>query len=165
MAVQLDYNSTIKATETLSSGLLTGNSDVTVVHDAMTTIKTLNASSTPAVTKTFEFTATLSGGAVTIDLTSLTGTNGVTGGTITGLNVIAVKFKAPTTNTAAFYVNAGASNGNTALGTAFKVAISPGGEVLAYSANGALAEVDATHKTWDCTGTGTETCNIIVVAG
>jgi hypothetical protein len=128
---------------------------------------TLNASSTVPATKTYVDTISLTAGAATIDLTSLTGEGGRSV-TFNGLKVQKVQISCPASNTAGITFDVGASNGYNLFGadnaSDESVEVMPGGAEQRYTPNNG-EDVDSTHKQIDVTGTGTESFNIALVAG
>jgi hypothetical protein len=162
-SVTLTYGSTITAVEVVAGTPAALQNTAQVTHNLFNKSASLNASSSPAVSKVAAFEKTLAAGAGTIDLTALTGSNG---GTLdgTGLKVQAVKFSNPATNTYSITVETGASNGYELAGATFSVQLEPGQEVMLYG-NGATPEIGSTAKTLDLTGTGSEVLDVIVVMG
>lgn len=89
-------------------------SNPTVTHEISGGSKTLNATSSPAVTKTFSDQRTLSSGTDSIDLTAAPGptVNGVAAPVdFTGLKIQAFKFKAAATNSAVLVIEGHATTG------------------------------------------------------
>lgn len=159
------YNSIVTGKQTLFTGIASGTSDKTVTHDNANTSKVLNATSTasqPAVTKMVWFDQALSGGAATIDLTSLTGTNGATV-TFSGLKVCVAKFKNPSGN-GAMTVKFGVANPYNLLGASWTLIIPADSEITVYSNEGA-PDVAGGAKDIDIAGTGTETLEVQLFAG
>ena len=92
MSVTVTWSNDVTVAETLTSGV-TGASNPIIRHNGFNAPKsgeaevaTLTASTTPAATKVAEGNLALTAGAYTIDLTSLTGTNGASV-TFNGLTV------------------------------------------------------------------------------
>ena len=114
------------------------------------------------VTKSVYFVVSLSGGAATIDLTSLTGVNNesVDG---TGLKLQVLKMKNRTGN-ATMTIDVGASNGYELAGAGFEATLQAGQE-LTFFGNDATPDIGASAKTLDLTGTGTESAEISIVMG
>lgn len=162
MAVTCQYTSNVTARETLSTGVSSSNGDNTIIHDAINTEKTLDASSTPAVTKMAWMNQALSGGTATIDLTSLTGTNGAAV-TLSGLKVQVIKFKNPAGN-AAITITFGASNPYLLWGAGFKVILNAEDE-HAFFGNDSTPDVAGGAKDIDISGTGSEVLEFQVSAG
>jgi len=162
MAVTLKHNEKIRVEETLSTGVSSDNSDNMIVHDSMSSNRILNSGTTPPVTQVAQFAQGLTAGAKTIDLTALVGTNGaaVNG---TGLKVQLFKVTNRVGN-AAITLTDGASNGYELAGDAWKV-ILLAGQSFTFYGNDATPDVAVGAKTIDCTGTGTQTFDVIVVMG
>lgn len=162
MSVRVNYNSSLTIRETLETNVPAA-SDAEILHNGYDTNAPLNSTSTPTATKCAVFAKALSAGAATIDLTALTGTNGVTiDGT--GLEVVAAKFQNPSTNANNIQICFGASNAYL-LGTnaAWKITLCPGDEYLGKFHNNPA--IDATHKNIDLAGTGSQTLNVEIVLG
>lgn len=127
----------------------------------------LTASTTPDADYGDAFELTLTAGAVTLDLTAITGPDA---GTISysGKKIRAIKFRAKSTSAGAFTIAKGASNGYTGFGSAFSVTLpanaAGGAWFMFYDAGGGTA-VSGTVKTLDITGTGTQVIEVAVVAG
>lgn len=166
-SVTAHYNMRLQVEETIGTSLDLAAADPTFVHDISDTRATLNASSTPAVTKAMSDTINLVAGASTLDLTSLTGPAGAAV-TFSGLKVQCVKLSCPTTNTAGITVGVGAANGYNLFGednaSAEQVEILPGC-ACQFFLNDKTEDVDATHKNVDFAGTGTEAISVVLVAG
>lgn len=151
--------------ETSSSEFVSAD-DPSQTWNGMSTNAELTASTTPPVTKHTVFTKAMSGGAGTIDLTSLPDTEGNAGAvTFSGLKIQRAKFTAPTTNANDITITLGASNGHPFF-TADGVVLSPGQswtfENLAVDTGTDVAAGDAT---WDLTGTGSQELDVHLVAG
>lgn len=165
MSVSVDYKARIAVTETLDSTTTpsstgTGNR---VTHTAFDEEVTLNATSTPPATKWAGFIVTLTAGAATIDLTALTGTNGVTVNG-TGLKPQAVRIKNLGANVMTF--KKGAANGHNLFTATDGTVIQPGGHDQTFTNDSAtIDDIDATHKTWGVTGTGTQTAEVSILLG
>lgn len=163
MSVTVTYAATCTVAETLPNN--TGSAPAAnriVTHTDYNESATLNAASTPPATTTANFLLTLSAGAATIDLRALTGTNGAAVD-LNGLKVQVVRIKNLGANS--MVVKAGASNGHTGIFTATNGSIiNPGAHEQKFT-NDSGDDVDATHKTWDVTGTGAQTAEVSIVAG
>lgn len=149
-----DLQAVFKVSETPSAntGLLAANNPPTI--SAMPNLGvSLGPGTTPAVTaaalQTFSFTA----GAVTIDLTSLTGMNGAAV-SLSALKGRGVVIYNPVGN-ASITVAKGASNGYTGLGSAFSIVIPAGGWFVFYDGGNGVA-VSGSDKTLDVTGSGVQ---------
>ena len=151
-AVTLSLITTV--TQVLDATATPGATTPRVTHNGFNTSTTLNATSTPAVTKSATFTQALTAGAATVDLTTLTGTNGavVTGA---GLRVQVLKIRSKSANTAAVTVASGASDGYDGYGSAFSVDIPAGGTVVLYAPE-CGTDISATNKTLDLASSDTD---------
>lgn len=124
----------------------------------------LTSATTPAVTAVWSDSQALSGGAATIDLTSLTKT-GLSSEDFTGKKVQMMKFTNKSTNSGSMEIATGATNGYAIFGTADDMITLPvGGCVQIYMPEG-TPDVASGAKTIDIAGTGTDVFEIILVAG
>ena len=164
MSVTVTYVSTLTAAEVLTTNVPDAAAP-TVTHNGFNSSATLNAASTPSVSKMASFQKALSGGAATIDLTALVGTNGAAVD-FTGLKAAAVKFQNPATNANAITVKAGASNAYLLHGASWSIILQPGEEYL-WKAGvvNAAPTVGASLKNIDLAGTGTQALNCELIAG
>jgi hypothetical protein len=143
--------------------------DPEITHKPTTsTARTLNATSTPPVTKCYGRTLPLVAGTLALDLTSLTRDDGTTVD-FTGLKVQEWEFVCPASNTAGITVaKTDAVTGYNLFGednaSAEQIEIGPGGHKQGGEVDW-LEDVDATHKDITITGTGTEAVEILLVAG
>ena len=158
MAVDLTYNDTLTAVETIAQNVggapaLTNK----ITHTAFNVAKVLGAATTPPVSKCAHLVAALVAGTLVIDLTALVGTNaGVIDGTGLKLQILRI-----TNNGAnAMTIAQGATN-PCAIGAG--MTIPPGGTHKLEFNNG-LAAVGAGAKNLLLTGTGTQTANVTIVA-
>lgn len=157
MAVTCDYAFKLTGTETLTN--VDGVTTATLVHDAFNETGSLSASTTPAVTMVYDELVALTAGAYTIDLTSLTGSNGaVQDGT--GLRVQMIRVKNLGANAMTF--SEGASNGIALACGTFVVPAS--GITQMYLAD-ASPDIAAGDRTIDVAGTGTQTFEISIYLG
>ena len=159
------YNSAVTGEQTLDTGIASGSSDKTLKHDDINTAKVLNATSSasqPAVTKMVWINQALTAGAATLDLTSLSGTNGATV-TFSGLKVCVAKFKNPSGN-GPMTVKFGGSNPYNLLGASWTLIIPADSEITVYTNEGA-PDVAGGAKDIDITGTGTEVLEVQLFAG
>lgn len=164
MAITVTFQSLTTVAEEIANNAdsLASNAK-TVTHSAFNTAATLNAGSTPPATLNAQFVQALSNGAATIDLTTLTGTNGkVVSGS--GLKVQVLKLKAKGTNANVITAAKGASNGYELAGAAWSVALMPGQEVTFFG-NDATPDIAAGAKTIDLAGTGTQSLEVVVIMG
>ena len=164
MSVNVAYQAKVAVTETLESNVpATPTGSRSVVHSAWDSTKTLKSDSTPPATKVAVFEKALSGGAATIDLTALTGTNSATV-VGSGLRVQVLRVKAPATNGNPITIAKGASNGYDGLGASFSHALVPGGEAT-FFLNDAGGDIGGTNKNLDLAGTGSQVLQVEVVLG
>jgi len=135
-----------------------------VTHDQFETHVTLPDTVTPVpATEAVYSTIALVDGAKTIDLTSLTGTNGraVDG---TGLKVQAIKLKNTSASNSMTF-QGGASNPYELNADAnWHVSLPPGGEFMAYCPD-TNPDIAADAKTIDVAGTGTDQFELSLVMG
>lgn len=135
----------------------------TVTHDQYDESFTLNSGSTAPATKVAEFLATLSVGALTIDLTALDGTNGATVDG-SGLKVQIVRVKNLGANN--LTIAKGASNGYFIFGlTGSTVTVPPNGIVQFYGADSLPDIANGSADTIDLTGTGSQTSEWTLIMG
>jgi archaellin len=165
MAVTTSWAMKIDTTETLTSRV-DGAVSPSIDQRAMSApvsgqTSVLTSTSTPAATKCSYNTLSLTAGAKTIDLTSIPTVTSATD-TMTGLKVQLCKIKNNGANAMTFTF--GASNGYLLLGTAWKIILPAGAEVMFNGNNGAAA-IDGTHKTIDVSGTGTDSFDFAVICG
>lgn len=165
-SVSAEYQLKCEVRETLALGLDKAD-DPSFVHSLDSPGSTLNASSTPPATKVFSDTVALVAGTKTLDLTALAGPAS-TSIDFTGLKVQIIAFRCPTGNTLPILVQKGAANAYNLLGadnaSAETLEVLPGDGLLLYR-HDTLEDVDATHKDIKFTGNGTETIDVILVAG
>lgn len=135
-----------------------------LTHTAFNQSLALPTSTIP-VTKAYVTSKALSGGAVSIDLTTLTDIS-QSATDLTGLKVQAILALNPSTNANAITITEGASNGHSisASSSSWKVTLQPGAWFLFYG-NDAGQDVGASDKTWDLSGTGSQALSIAVIAG
>lgn len=161
-AISVTYAATATVVETLPNN--TGSAADArrkITHDQYNESVTLDSGTTPPATLVAEFLATLSGGALTVDLRALTGTNGasVDGN---GLKVQVLRVKNLGANT--LTIDPGASNGIDLLGASSKIVIPAGGHFMMYF-NDASPDISGTDKTLDLTGTGAQTSEWTIIMG
>lgn len=151
--VSATYDLKLSVAETVAVGL-DHAADPTTPHELTEHRATLNGTTTPAVTKVFSGTVTLTAGQASLDLTSLTGPSSTTVD-FTGLKVQLVKLACPTTNTAGITVDAkdgttgynlfGANNANV-----ISQSLNP--QIRLASTNGAaidLVNVETAYAIWN----------------
>ena len=161
MSVSGSLDLSLTLVETLTTNVA-GSSQPRLTHDNFGKSVTLNSASTPAAAYVASGTQALTAGAYTIDLTSLPATGGGTQSFSTK-KLRGYLLDNPSTNSGTFTFTIGASNGHT-IGTNWKETLLPGQAVLKYMYTGGET-IDATHKTLDVTGSGTESFNFRLVAG
>lgn len=124
---------------------------------------TLNGASNPVITAGAQVSGALSAGAATIDLRATT----LNGAAVDGNGLRVKGFKIKNTGAAAMTITEGASNGLGMCGQAFSVTLPPAGEFTWFCGVGSdgIEDIDATHKTFDIAGTGTDTFRFTVLMG
>jgi hypothetical protein len=157
MSVSAQYSGQLTVTETITTGLADVLASNNVVQHAA-----WNKTITITGTYTASFVVTLSGGAFTIDLTSLTGTNGASI-SLSGLKVLAFLILVPNTNANPFTIAKGAANGYQLKGASWNEQFQPGDHMVCYPTN--APTVGGSAKNIDCSGTGSQTAQIVVVGG
>lgn len=161
MSVSVAYAATCTVIETLPTNTGSAPTETRkVTHTEYNETATLNSSSTPPATLVAEFLLTLTAGAATIDLRALTGTNGATVDG-NGLKPQVVRIKNLGANV--MTISAGASNPHNAFTTDGTV-IRPSGHIMLFGNDGD-EDIDATHKTWDIAGTGSQTAEVTILLG
>lgn len=161
MAITTTYRSNVTTVETFSTSIFPAVTSPPLNHNGFDTTETLTASTTPPVTQPAYFTQALTAGAATINLAALTH-NGASVD-LTGLKVQIFKIKNKDGNAAMVFTE-GASNGIAQMGAAFKVTLLAGQE-FTFFGNDASPDVAAGDRTIDVTGTGTQECEVSIVAG
>jgi hypothetical protein len=123
----------------------------------------LGSSSTPPAKKDAAVTVTMTGSAVSVDLTNITNDFG---GTFNGNTQKAqfALFVAPASNAAAVTIAAGASNAYNLLGASFSFKLAPGQFAL-VGLNNASPTIGSGAKNIDCTGTASDTLQIGIISG
>lgn len=163
MSVNVTCQALLTVVETLPAPLSNTAANTKVTHDIYNQSDSLNSGSTPPVTKVATFEKAMSGGAGTIDLTSLPGTNGATiSGS--GLKVQRFLFVNPGTNANAITIVGGASNGYLLFGASGSVVLNPGDFIL-RGAKDTLPDIGGSAKTIDISGTGTQALQCCIVMG
>lgn len=157
MAIVLSYNFGGTVRETLANGVAAADNAV-VSLSGYNEADTLNASTTPPVTKAALFLGTLTAGALTIDMSALTGANGAVD--LTGLRIQFLRIKNLGANSMTF--SEGASNG---LALATGTITVPAGGIYQAFLNDASPDIASGDRTIDVTGTGAQTFEITIVAG
>lgn len=165
MSVSLTYGLTATGVETLETNVfaLGANTKRQVTIDALNQSLSLNASSTPPVTKVAFGEVSLSAGAATLDLTSLTGVNGKTV-SLSGLKVQIIVLVNKSTNANSMSFTEGAVNGYALAGASWLLALQPGQHFCMYGAD-ATPDVAVADLAIAVTGTGTQTFQYLIYAG
>jgi D-alanyl-D-alanine carboxypeptidase len=155
----------IVVSERLSKTGLTvgGATDYIDVINQIIEEQTLSSGSSVDAEVVYMGTITLSDGSATVDLKALENSEGDTIVT-EGKNVRAIMARATATNTGAFSLADGASNGYQMFGNTFLIALNDSNWFLSYLGADAPAISD-TSKTIDCAGTGSESCKVIIIFG
>jgi hypothetical protein len=150
----------LSTTEFRSDGDLAPGTQL--LHSGYDVTANLTASSTPDVTKAGYGTKAMTAGAATLDLTVLTLQDAAV--TITALDPRAILFTAASGNAGAITIVKGASNGYDGLGAAFSLTLEAGQSAMFYLGATGNA-VSGTNKTFDLSGTGTDSITYGIVAG
>ena len=160
-AVQYSSGLVTQETLTVNAGhVATGQ---TVTSQLSRSLSALTSTSTPPCSLRAGADLALSGGAGSIDLTALTGVNGVAVDG-TAKRVQFAKFSAPSANSAAITVAIGGTNGCDNFGPSFSVKLAPGAEAL-FMLNSAGTVIGGTNKILSLTGTGTDVVSFEIVMG
>lgn len=166
MSVTATVVSKVTARETLETNVTLANaSNRAVLYDGLDSSTPLSSTTTPAISKIAAFRKAMVAGAATIDLTALTGSNGVAiDGT--GLKVQTIMVKAVAGNVAVITIGKGASNGY-GMGTAGAAWSIPmhGGDKATLEKNESMPDIAAGAKNIDLAGTGTDAVDIIILMG
>ena len=146
--------------ETVALGTTTAT-DPQIPYGITGTPYNYSADTTVDATKGWANTVTLTAGAATINLTTLTRT-GLPTVDLTALKIRAIHFKALSTNSALITIVPGASNGYAALGLGLSLA--PGGEALIH--NPSSAAVTSSLKNIDLASADTDaSLDVVIFAG
>ena len=163
MAVVLTLRMEATVAETITIGTpQADDANSLVTHDGMNIADDLNAASPVPATKVAVFNQALSGGAATIDLTALVGTN-LGAVTFLGLKVQCLFMFNPLGNNDITIAD-GVANGYGLGGADFKVVLHPGQGFL-FRGLDLEADVAGGAKDIDITGTGVEELECTIVAG
>jgi hypothetical protein len=162
MAVELLYHVKTTVKETLAAGVdAAAPAGRVIVHDQFDTGIILNAGTTPAATKVAAWTRTIANVNEVIDLTALTGAGGAALDA-TGLRVRAFFLRNTGANTVT--LSGVVTNGYLLLGSAWLLAVVPGG-ILSYYASATAPLVGATSRYIVSLGTVGQTYDCMVVFG
>lgn len=163
MAVAVTITPILTAVETLADTFVS-SSDNTVTYSLANTSVSLDANSTPPVTKQATYEVTMSSGAATIDLRALIGAaNSAVDGN--GLKVQAVKFRNKTGNANAITISEGASNGYELFGNGWTVTLPNAGSWIMAYLNDGSPDVSASTKNIDVSGTDAQVLQVQFVLG
>lgn len=154
---------TCTVTEILDNTPFATSAHKQVTHDVLNQSESLTTGGTVPITVVAAFNKALVAGTASIDFTSLTGTNGATVSG-SGLKLQVAIIKAKTTNANAITIADGANNGYGGFGSNFEVVLDADQWVMLFGKD-KEPDVDATHKTWDLIGTGTQSVDMILVFG
>jgi hypothetical protein len=165
-----NYTSSILAKEKLSKATLDG-ADNSVSNNLSSSFN-LNANTTPNATIVVSGSLSMTGSAVSLDLTSLTDSEGNAVNLSTGSKkVFVLKVKQGAATNGALTVAKGASSGYTGFGSSFSVILPAGNatdvavpELVLWLGTNSIA-VSASVKTIDFTGTNGNTIYYEIIAG
>ena len=160
MSVSAQVTMKCRVTETLSDTSLASNG-TDVVHDAYGLATTIKADSAVPATKVAAGIQTLTAGALTMDLTALTGTNGAA---VTALGLKLQVWLLKNLGAAVMTFSEGASNGYAALGASFSFKLLQNQMAQFYLAD-AAPDVASGDRTIDVAGTGSQTFQNVMVLG
>ena len=160
MSVTSTISLAMPAIHTLTSAAV-ASANNTVTLNAYDESHALSGTTTPPITTPAYFLATLVDGALTIDLTALSGTNGATVSG-SGLKVQALHVKNLGAN--ALTIGEGVANGYELAGNAWTCILAQNQEVMFYL-NDAAPDIDGTHKNIDLAGTTTQTSEWSILMG
>lgn len=160
MAVSAQVTMKCKVTETLADASLASNG-TDVVHDAYGLATTIKSDTLVPATKVAAGIQTLSAGALSMDLTALTGTNGAS---LTALGLKLQVWLLKNLGAAVMTFTEGASNGYAALGASFSFTLAQNQMAQFYLAD-AAPDVAAGDRIIDVAGTGTQTFQNVMVFG
>ena len=162
MSVYVNYKSVLDTAETLATNAT--HQATPVINAALdTTLTNQGGATSPACTKRGGTDFALTGGAGTIDLTAMTGTNGVSVDG-TGLRVQFAKFLNPATNANPITVKKGVTNGYDGFGAAFLIILAPGAEAL-IRLNDSGSDIGSSNKTLDLVGTLVQPLSYEIIVG
>lgn len=164
MSVDVTARLTFTVAETVDTGTpASTDANSVITHDQFNVVEDLTSATGVPVTKFAAFSIALSGGAISVDLTALPGTNaGVVD--MTGLKVQWVMFQNPVSNANSITIADGASNGYGGWGASLLIVLQPGQSVMLQGTD-LEPDVSASVKIWDLTGTASQPLNVEVAAG
>ena len=159
---------TINATETFDQAVAgnEGLSDTnkTVLHNAFNLSNTISAGTTVPATTVVSWTQALGAGAATVDLNTLTGTNGDVVD-LEGLKIQLLMLKAVAANANPITFKFGAANPYNFFGAVFQVVLDPGAQAMFFANDAAPDVTGGAADTFTMSGTGAQELDIILVAG
>lgn len=162
MSLSVSWAMTATITETLPNNTgSAADANRVVTHTNYNESGTLNGATSPVVDDQASFLATLSTGALTINLAALTGTNGATVD-LTGKKVQMVRVKNLGAND--LTIKEGASNGHNFFTATDGTIVRAGGVAMFYYPEG-TEDVASGARTWDLSGTGSQTSEWTIIAG
>lgn len=163
MSVAVTMAMTLTTIETLESNVPAAPTGTrTITHSAFNKTGSFTSTSTVPVTKCVYNDFAMTAGAVTINLASITGTNGLAQ-VGTGLKPQMVLFENVEGNSP-IAITEGASNGHATLGASFLITLKAKQWTMCYLAD-AADDIGSSDRTWDVTGTGTESIRVAVIMG
>ncbi|MCG3198568.1 MAG: hypothetical protein HUU16_00190 [Candidatus Omnitrophica bacterium] len=134
-----------------------------VTHDQWNLTQTFPVDPSLPCTEVVSVEATLVAGALTLDLTALTATNGATR-SMNGLKLQMLFARPDPANANPIIIKTGATNGYAFKGAAWSDEIKPGQASL-YFGNEQAPDVGASAKNIDLTGTGSQKLRLEMVFG
>ena len=162
MPITVNGINKISVVETLETNMDSASlANSVITHSEFDETYTLNSGTPVPVTKTAHFIQALSTGTATVDLTSLTGTNGAT---VTGDGLKVQFLRVKNLGAAVVSLTFGAANPFLLSGTGWKMTLQPG-QILTYFGNDATPDIGAAAKNIDLAGSGSETSEWTVVMG
>lgn len=165
MSIAVTVTTQVKVVETFE-GVFVNPADRTATFDGLSETTALSGASAVPATKHAEGELALVAGAATLDLTNLPGVTAEETVDGTGLKVQVLKLRSKNTNANKLTVGKGATNGYglNAEGDAWSRPLSPG-QRDTFEGDDAAPDIDATHRTIDVTGTGTDVLEYAIVMG
>jgi len=161
MAVSATLTNVFSVTETATDPLVAATDNTVTFSGLNMGPTTLDAGSTPPVTKQASFELAMVDGAATIDLTALPGAFGsVVNGT--GLKLVAILVVSKAGNANAIGVAEGASNGYP-LGSEFDLPVAGAREFKYFGAGGGT--IGSSDRILDVTGVGTQVLQVQILMG
>ena len=165
-AIQAQMSITLNGTKSVSSADATAQGGASIAPDLSLILPKAfntqwNATSNPDGTDLWSGEVDLIAGAASIDLTNLTqaALNSVVNAT--GKHIRAIAVLADAANADSIKIGTGASNGYVGIATLDQILA---GQIRVATQIGAAA-VDATHKTLDVAGTGTQKLYVLIIFG